>query len=78
MNCSIKDLAAIEERELRLHRIRKGLITFKAIAATVERQQSMTYEQFLDLQVAAIASSDYNDALTLNKLTVLYPVPSIQ
>lgn len=72
------ELQAIEERELRLHRIRKGLITFKALVNTVEKNQSMTYEQFFDLQVAVIASTDYNDSLTLNKLTVLYPVPAIQ
>lgn len=72
------ELQAIEEREMRLHRIRKGLITFKTLANSIEKNQAMTYEQFLDLQVAAIASNDYNDSLTLNKLTVLYPVPSLQ
>lgn len=72
------ELKVIEEREMRLHRIRKGLITFKVLANNVEKNQAMTYEQFLDLQVAAIASNDYNDSLTLNKLTVLFPVPSLQ
>jgi hypothetical protein len=67
-----------EEMELRMHRIRKGLITFKDLSKIVLKNKSMTYQQFLELQVAAVASKDYNDALLLNKLTVLYPVEALQ
>lgn len=67
-----------EEMELRMHRIRKGLVTFKDLSKIVLKNKSMTYQQFSELQVAAIASKDYNDALLLNKLTVLYPVEALQ
>jgi hypothetical protein len=72
------ELCAKEFQELRIHRIRTKKITFREIVEPVLKAKSMSYEQFLELKIAAHVSDDYNDALLLNKLTVLYPVPSIQ
>lgn len=77
MSYTKEQLDALEEREMRLHRIKKGLISFQSLALPVFKAQAMSYEQYLDLQVAAIASNDYNDSLTLNKLTIMFPVPSL-
>ena len=62
-----------EQRQLRLHRIRTKLVTFKELVKEVFKTKSMTLEQFVELNIAAQVSSDYQDSLTLNKLTVIFP-----
>ena len=62
-----------EQRQLRLHRIRTKLVTFKELVKEVFKTKSMTLEQFAELNIAAQVSSDYQDSLTLNKLTVIFP-----
>lgn len=69
----MNNLQAIEDQELRLHRIRTKLVTFKQLVQVVYDNKSMTYEQFLELNLAALVSDDYNDSLTLNKLTIIFP-----
>lgn len=78
MNYNKYEQAAKEAQQLRIHRIRMKLVSFQELVKPVIDNKAMSYEQFLELNIAATVSSDYNDALTLNKLTVLYPVPSIQ
>jgi hypothetical protein len=67
-----QELNSIENNEMKLHRIRTKVVTFKQLALKVFESNAMTYDQFLELDIAAQVSDDYNDALTLNKLTVLF------
>jgi hypothetical protein len=78
MNYNKYEQAAKEAQQLRIHRIRLKLVTFQELVKPVLENKSMSYEQFLELNIACCVSDNYNDALMLNKLTVLYPVPSIQ
>jgi hypothetical protein len=66
-------LNALEEQEMKLHRIRIKVVTFKQLVQAVYDSGSMSYEQWNCLEVAAQVSEDYNDSLTLNKLTVIFP-----
>lgn len=72
-----KEQANKEAQQLKIHRIRMKLILFEELSKPVLEAKTMSYEQFLELNMAAVVSNDYNDSLTLNKLTVLYPVPSL-
>lgn len=67
-------LSNIENTEMTLHRIRLGLISFKELVKPVLKNNAMSYEQFEELNLAAQVSNDYNDSLTLNKLTVLFAI----
>ena len=66
------NLESIEEQEMRLHRVRTKVITFKQLVQTVYDSGSMTYDKWQALDLASRTSDDYNDSLTLNKLTVLF------
>jgi peptide methionine sulfoxide reductase MsrA len=69
----MNNLQALENQEMRLHRIRTKVVAFKELVQVVYQNEVMTYDQFLELNLAAQVSSDYNDALTLNKLTCIFP-----
>ena len=66
------NLRLIEDQEMELHRIRTKVVSFKILVQSVYDSGVMTYEQWQALDLAAQVSDDYNDALTLNKLTVLF------
>ncbi len=68
----VKDLNALEALETEIHRARQGLINFKALAIKVMDSGEMTHADFLILDAAALASPDFNDSLTLNKMTILF------
>lgn len=66
------NLKAIEQKELELHRVRTKVISFKQLVQSVYDSGVMTYEQWQALDLAAQVSDDYNDSLTLNKLTIIF------
>ena len=69
-----QQLQAIENKELRLHKIRTKLITFKELAIRfMQNPDDMTQEQWYELDLAARVSDDVNDSLYLNKLTTIFP-----
>lgn len=67
-------LSNIETKEMTIHRIRLGLVSFKELVKPVFENNAMSHKQFLELDVAAQVSNDYNDSLTLNKLTVVFKI----
>ena len=66
------NLKSIEDQEIKMHRIRTKVITFKSLVQKVYDSGNMTYEQWQALDLASQVSDDYNDSLTLNKLTALF------
>lgn len=68
------NIQAIEENEMKLHRIRTKVVTFKQLALIITEKQSWDYQEFLELELAARVSDDYQDALTLNKMTCILPM----
>ncbi len=50
------------------------MINFKALAIMVMTKGFMTTDEFLVLNECAQVSADYNDSLTLNKLTVVFNI----
>jgi hypothetical protein len=71
-NIQASALHDIENHEMTLHRIRTQVLSFKVLAQKVIVKSEMSHEDFIYLLEAARVSPDYNDALTLNKLTVLF------
>jgi hypothetical protein len=65
------DINELESLELQLHKARQNQLNFKTLAFKVFESGVMTYSEFQVLNEAAKASPDYNDALTLNKLTTI-------
>lgn len=65
-----------DEMQLQLHRARMGLISFKKMAAEILNKQSMSHEEFLILNEAALKSDDYQDSITLNNMTIAFGVRS--
>jgi hypothetical protein len=70
-------LQAVEDNEMKLHRIRTKVLTFKQLLAVVFEEQSWDYQQWLELDLACRVSDDYNDSLTLNKLTCIIPMKKV-
>jgi hypothetical protein len=63
------NLRLIEENELRIHKIRTQLITFKDLVKQLDLN-NITHENYVELEIAANLSKDFKDAITFNHLTV--------
>ncbi len=65
-------LNSVETLELEIHRAKTGLVDFKPLAMRCFDKGEMTHGEFLILNAAAEVSKDFNDCLTLNKMTILF------
>lgn len=70
MNGSTLNIVQTEELELQLHKARQGQLNFKTLAFEVFESGVMTDSQFKVLDACARASTDIQDCLTLNHMTV--------
>jgi hypothetical protein len=63
-----------DHEQMKLHRIKMKVLSFKELVKEVYKTNTMSHDQFFYLNEAAKMSDDFNDSLTLNKLTCIFPV----